>query len=245
MKTEFPFPMKTSYLVSVVFLGIVSGAIAVQPDHLDEPSWALDSNVTRLDYYFQTNDLNPDPDFSSGVTGTVNTVIVTGLAGGFLAPGSDLAGLDLDGAFQFSGNDPRGSIGTTLEFAPSPAAGGESYTVDYYIRVVGYAAPGFVSLPSLAFGDGLVPVSSSIADLELLAMPAPFDGDSWVERVWTGSFEGITGNQLGFSIEPGIPGSALDLYQVFTRYTVVAVPEPSAGVLLLGVALGGLMRRRR
>jgi hypothetical protein len=213
-----------------------SAAIAATPI----PTWYGEPDTTRQGYEFTDGSFSPVPEVLENPYGTpVASVTLGGFSDGWQDPDSefDLTGVLEDGAWDLG---TAGAITVILKVAEDPPEPGSFYRIQFQIYVVAYL--GITALPSL---DTLGLAAEDLTLSQSLVAPDPlFPGATWQGRTWTGYFDSVTTNQIGFAVKaPANNTSVVDTFEVFTQVTLI--PEPSAALMILASFLAWSLRRSR
>jgi hypothetical protein len=231
LKPAFCSPI-AAYLAACGF----SSAIAATP----LPAWYGDPDTTRQGYEFTSGSFSPLPEILENPHGTpVASVTLGGFSDGWQDPESefDLTGVLEDGAWDLG---TAGAITVMLKVAENPPEPGTFYRIQFQIYVVAYL--GITALPGL---DTLGLTAGDLTFSQTLVATDPlFPGATWQGLKWTGYFDNVTTNQIGFAIQaPTNNTSVVDTYEVFTQVTLV--PEPSAVLMVFSSFLAWSLRRSR
>ena len=204
------------------------------------PVWYGESNTTRQGYEFTTASLTPAATILGNTYGTPMTTIILGFGSdGWQNPAipEQMSGVMANGAWDLGA---AGSITVECQVAANPPPPGAYYHIDFEIYVVAYRdimpLPTFDSL-------GLTPHDLTFTQTTVAQDPV-YSSASWEGLMWTGSFDQVTTNNIGFAVRPPVNNtSIIDTLEVFTRVTLI--PEPSSIVLVILPVVCWSLRRRR
>lgn len=204
------------------------------------PLWYGQPGTTRQGYLYTGGSLTPAANPLENAYGTVSSQITLGsFSDGWQDPNDpiDLTGVDADGAWDLGRS---GKIAIAAPAAPSDAAPGFYYRVDFQVYAVGYR--GISALPSFSM-DSIVPQNLSMSSATVANDPL-FPGASWDSRTWTGEFYTTSAAPVVFNITaPANNTSVVDTVEVFTRFTLI--PEPGTALLAGLSAVFCFLRRKR
>jgi len=213
-----------------------SAAIAATP----LPAWYGEPDTTRQGYEFTNGNLSPLAEVLENPYGTpVASVTLGEFSDGWQDPESefDLTGVLEDGAWDLG---KAGAITVMLKVAEDPPEPGTFYRVQFQVYVVAYL--GITALPGL---DTLGLTAGDLTFSQSFVANDPlFGGATWQGLQWTGYYDNVTTNQIGFAVKaPANNTSVVDTYEVFTQVTLV--PEPSAALMVFASFLAWSLRRSR
>jgi len=223
--------------VAAVF---VAGGLSVVSAATPLPVWYGEANTTRQGYFFASNSTTPSADIlENPYLAPMTTITLGSFSDGWQDPASpyDLTGVESDGAWDLG---IAGNINVSCTVGAAPPPPGAYYRVDFQVYVVAYR--GITALP-LFNSPGFTPFD--LVRTQSTVAPDPeFPGATWEGLKWTGYFDNVTTNNIGFSIRaPSNNVSVIDNMEVFTKLTLI--PEPSTMLLFVLSTFGWAIRRRR
>jgi hypothetical protein len=242
------FPIPTQYILMKrkslcglpVAAILAAGAFSIVRAATPLPVWYGEPNTTRQGYEFTNNSITPSATILENSYGLpITTITLGGFADGWQDPANpiELSGVLANGAWDLG---TAGAITAQCRVAANAPLPGSYYRIDFMVYAVAYR--GITALPlfdSLGLtGRDLVLTQTTVAEDPI------FPGATWEGRTWTGYFDHVTTNIVGFAIKsPANNTSVIDTYEIFTKATLV--PEPSAILLwFMPVAAWSLRRRR-
>jgi hypothetical protein len=207
--------MKRHLLISLVSVIAAGAASAATP----LPPWYPGPGTTRQGYKFTTNSATPTPEILANPYGAPSASVALGDSNtGWQNPTDpyDLSGVIVadgagDGAWDLG---VAGGFSMVSKFAQAPPPQGSTFSVDFLIYSVAYF--GITEMPLLDT-LGLVVEDLNFTDSFVAEDPNSPLG-VWQGRTWTGTFKGLTTDQISLLIKaPSNNIAVLDTVEVFTR----------------------------